>query len=204
MGSLSLRQLLSDLRFALPAGFSPAHGIGSLLPHRPASLRSLIDLAVFQYDITLTAGSVELKARIMASHDGDYTFSGQLKDDATIFGDQYTTGFIFNYHDAQGIGLVTHTGSIGASSSDHFVEKGKSIWIQNNWSRAFNGGVHVQLDVTGDEGTVIKGLLTFIGVYVAIAPLLFLGKGPDKAEPDDEGEPVDGEPAERGEASLDS
>lgn len=138
------------------------------------------------------AGKIDVHSMTLTfSNNGVWTWTANLHDNSTFYGDNYAIGFAFN---GLGHGQAT-SGSLGAKifgpSVDGTVNmSGTDAWLADNFFLVGAKGAMCHLHVSGDIGQLLGGLLDdLLKVAGAVLKLLASGNGTGgTSEPGDDGQ----------------
>jgi hypothetical protein len=187
-----IREILA--RKSLPAGFDPAHGIASLLPPRPCSIRALQDLPpkTVTFDSGgLSAGGIEARGRLMINADGFWFFTGDATAHA-IVGASYAFGMaLMSLVDGGDTCAAIHTGVVHGTlvpgkSSDSWQDPGFDARIRDQWDVASNSSCRSVFNTVTAPGDVIGLIVTGLAV-AGVSVLLLGGKPRCRTAPNEQG-----------------
>jgi hypothetical protein len=167
---ISIRELGRSLDMVPPISLTE-------LSHRPA---------VIVYDTGfIIASTVSGRVQLAIVSDGEWSFRGELSDQATLVGDRFEMEMKLNFVDSKGnYKSVTQTGELGSqvvgpSRKFSWLKGGNDPFIRDNWDNIRANGYSGRLTVS-DSGTqvfALVGLGIVVGMAVPLVISMASGKG---------------------------
>ncbi|CCI16437.1 hypothetical protein MICAE_870003 [Microcystis aeruginosa PCC 9806] len=167
---ISIRELGRSLDMVPPISLTE-------LSHRPA---------VIVYDTGfIIASTVSGRVQLAIVSDGEWSFRGELSDQATLVGDKFEMEMKLNFVDSKGnYKSVTQTGELGSqvvgdSRKFSWQQNGIDPFIRDNWDNIRANGYSGRLTVHDSPAQVfaLVGLGIFVGMAVPLVIAMASGKG---------------------------